>query len=347
MDPNDGVTPSAPRLDSSPGQPQQPLQPEFTQQPPPPSIPDSAPSMPPTMSSSPLDDVSFASPDSTAAPIVDINSPGMPLTTPPVDDDPLNRPPRPAPLESSWQQPIPEALPEDQLVAPKKQRPSMGGSKKILIIVVGSILVAGLIAGAGLLGYTSGKSAGRKTALAEFQQQQLEQQQETPPPVDPAAEVKLDLATLKDPTYKDEVVKGETGKQVETSDGFVLYVTSIDRNFRVEDPNYQLDTNKELVKVNFVMGNVTKDKAKDLTSSSPPFTLEDAEGAKLTPENIANYEGKFDSVKIEPGNQAKGSIVFAVKKGAKPLTFVREQRYRLSNQNREVTTRMEIIVAPK
>ena len=133
------------------------------------------------------------------------------------------------------------------------------------------------------------------------------------------------------------------GKQLQANDGFVIKVVNIERNFKSEDANYKLDTSKELVKVNFLIGNVDKSKSKDISSFN--FRLENSAAAQLTPENVAGYEGKFDTVKLDPGGQASGSIVYAVNKDEKPLKFIREQRYRISSENREVTTRIVVSVA--
>ena len=123
----------------------------------------------------------------------------------------------------------------------------------------------------------------------------------------------------------------------------MLKVVNIERNFKTDDANYKLDSSKELVKVNFLIGNRAKDKAKDIVNFN--FRLENSVNAQLTPENIAQYTDKFDTVKLEPGGQSKGSIVYAVNKDEKPLKFVREQRYRISSENREVTIRTVVTVA--
>ena len=73
----------------------------------------------------------------------------------------------------------------------------------------------------------------------------------------------LDLKNLIEPKYVDETLDGEVSKQIQASDGFVLKVVNIERGFKSEDANYKLDTSKELVKVNFLIGNTDKSKSKD------------------------------------------------------------------------------------
>lgn len=89
-----------------------------------------------------------------------------------------------------------------------------------------------------------------------------------------------------------------------------------------------------------MLGNITKEKAKDIASSS--FKIENSAKAQLLPSNVQGYDDRFESKKLDPGAQSKGSIVYEVNKDEKPLNFVREQRYLISGQNREVTTRIII-----
>ncbi len=237
--------------------------------------------------------------------------------------------------------------PNKSLKPPKEK--SKGKGKKIALIFFLVLLVAGLCAGAYYVGFTTGKSKGKTEADAAYQKaeadrQQQEAESETAAEDTPieAASGKLALGELKDPKYIDETVSGEIGKQLSASDGLVLKVTGIERNYKSTDTNYKLDPTKELVKVNFVVGNVTKEKTKDLSSFS--FRLENSVNAQLTPENVTGYADKFDTLKLTPGAQSIGSIVYAVTKSEKPLKFIREQRYRISGENREVTTRIVVSV---
>ena len=254
-------------------------------------------------------------------------------------DDPALATPSPDPPLT---QPSSESQPAGVATAPQKKR---GGTGKTILMI---LLVVLLAAGAGAAGWfvgqaqgrEQGKEEGRKAALAEFQQEAIEDETESP---DSEDEAQLQLGELKDPEYKNEELEGKIGEQITANDGLVLMVTNIERNFKVDDANYKLDDTKELVKVNFLLGNITKDKPKDLSSFS--FRLENSRGAQLTPENIATYEGKFDTVKIDPGTQTKGSVIYAVSKDEKPLVFTRSQMYRITNQNSEVTTKINITIA--
>ena len=234
----------------------------------------------------------------------------------------------------------------DPMIAnqPIDDSPKKNVVKIILVVFGGIIVVASLLAGGYFIGLTSGKSQGRAAADAQYQQQQAAAQQEEAEGADKAAgAAELKIGDLKDPEYKDETVDGIVGKQVSTSDGLVLKVTNIERNFKASDENYKLDPTKELIKVNFLIGNITKEKAKDILSSS--FKIENAAKAQLLPENVQGYKGKFDSKKLDPGAQSSGSIVYAVNKDEKPLNFIREQRYLIAGENREVTSRIVIEIA--
>lgn len=216
--------------------------------------------------------------------------------------------------------------------------------KKILVGLGAVILIAVLAGGGYFVGFAAGKSKGRVEADAEYQRRQAQAQQEAAENEEAEENTaELQLGDLKDPKYVDETVEGEVGEQLSASDGFVLKVVNVERNFQSTDTNYRLDSSKELIKVNFLIGNIAKDKAKDIGNFN--FRLEDSANAQLVPENIAEYADKFDTVKLEPGGQAKGSIIYAVNKDEKPLKFVREQRYRISGENREVTIRIVVTVA--
>ena len=227
---------------------------------------------------------------------------------------------------------------------PISDEPKKNILKIVLVVLGGLAVVVTLLAGGYFIGLTSGKSQGRAAADAQYQKQlAAAQQQEAEGKDDKANSAELKLGDLKEPEYKDETVEGAIGKQVSTSDGLVLKVTNIERNFQFKDENFKLSEGKELVKVNFLIGNITKEKAKDILSSS--FKLENAAKAQLLPSNVQNYTDIFDSKKLDPGAQSKGSIVYEVVKDEKPLNFVREQRYLISGENREVTIRIVIELA--
>lgn len=221
-----------------------------------------------------------------------------------------------------------------------KQPVSGGAGKKVLL----TLLALVLIVAAGVGGYFYGQTVGRDKTLAEVQRQKDEaaasaangEEAEEDAPV--AGE--LILGELRDPIYADETLTAEVGKQIEANDGLVMKVVSVERNFQTTDPNYKIETGKELIKVNLALGNVAKDKAKDITPSS--FRLVNSAGTKLTGEVIASFNGKFETLKIEPGKQTTGSIVYKVEKDEKPLSLEREQRYRIATDNKEVTTKITI-----
>lgn len=313
MDRSGGINPSNPRLDgvSTRPVPERPGAPNTNQV--------------------PQNPVSFDAQSQT------VGTAGQQVTPPTIED--------PVPSQSTF---IPtDSTPVLQNTTQQPVKPAKKGGtfKKVLIVLAILLGIAGIAGGAYYVGYTMGTSNGRKLADADYQKQQAEAQrlaaEEDEKPEDSTQELVID--ELIEPKYVDETIDGEVGKQAQASDGFVLKVVNIERNFKTEDANYKLDTSKELIKINFLMGNVDKSKAKDISSFS--FRLENSAKALLTPENIASYEGKFDTVKLDPGGQAKGSIVYAVNKDEKPLNFIREQRYRISGENREVTTKIVIVVA--
>ena len=217
-----------------------------------------------------------------------------------------------------------------------------GKGKTILLIIIVIVLVGGSGAGGYFAGYASGKTAGKIASDAQYQADQAKQ----PASSDSGSSTKstpekLDLSAQVDPDYsKDETLTGTVGDTETAADGFVLKVNNIERNFTTDDPAYKADPTKELVKVNFQMGNITKAKTMDI--NNVPFRLIDSTGAEVVPETIASYDGKFDTTKLDPGTQSTASLIFAVTKDETPLKFSRKQPYRISNQNREVTFQIVI-----
>lgn len=309
MDPYGGNNPSSPRLDSAPVSPQQ----------------------------QPASTASIGTP---VTPAVSQPAPTAPTIPTPVADQAS---PMASPLGSP---PSNIGGVSDLGISSESKGPIGGKGKTVALIAIGGVLVVGIAVGAYFVGNKTGVSQGQKVADAAYQKKEAERQRQEAENNEPKDTAELDLGSdLVEPEYKDENVEGDIGKQLTSSDGLVLKVTNIERNFKTDDPNYKLDATKELVKVNFLMGNIAKDKAKDVTNFA--FYLQNSTEARLTPESIVSYTDKFDTVKLDPGSQSKGSIVYLVNKDEKPLKFIREQRYRFSGENREVTTRTIINVADK
>lgn len=342
MDPNGGNNPSAPKLDNT--QPQQPAGAQLSSDPnqtQPTDIyeqPQSfdgmmggGASIPPEMPAS--------GPDTGQTP--DLQQTMPPAPEPPQFQDPYAQQPQDP---QAGMQPMGS---DPMMGQPMMDSPAPvqgGGKNKVVMIAGGAVLALILLGGSAYAGYTMGKSAGRQEAAAEFQAQQAALQEEQT--TDTVEDVLLEgLDQLEPLSPKEEDLTGVIGEQINASDGFILYVTNIERNFQVDDPSYELDEGKELVKVNFVLGNVTEDRPKDIQSASL-YLLEGENATKIIPESrLSDYEGNFDTLKIEPGSQATGSIVFAVSKNAEPLVFVREQEYRITNQNKELTTKISIALS--
>lgn len=209
-----------------------------------------------------------------------------------------------------------------------------GKGKTIGLVIAGIVLLLGIGIGGYFVGFGMGKSAGKQQADAEYQAELAKQQEDEGSKEEKLEE--LDLTDQKDPTYsEDEALEGAVGEVLTAADGFVIKVTSIERNFKTDDPAFKADPAKELIKVNFQMGNATKTKTMDI--SNAPFKITDSSGAEIVPTSLSEYEGKFDVTKLDPGTQSTGSLIFTVVKDESPLVLTRTQKYRISNQNREVT----------
>lgn len=228
--------------------------------------------------------------------------------------------------------------------APVPQSTGLGKGKLIMLIALGVVLLIVAAGGGYALGYNSGKSAGKAAADAEYQAQQAKLQADKDAEDESKTPDELDLGEQVDPDYsKDESLEGAIGDTLSAADGFVLRVNNIERNFTTKDPDFKADDTKELVKVNFQMGNATKSKTMDINNT--PFKLLDSTGSEVLPVTIAEYEGKFDVTKLDPGSQSIASLIFSVAKDDKPLSFVRKQPYRISNENREVTFKTTVEIA--
>jgi len=232
----------------------------------------------------------------------------------------------------------------DPQPAPLSPPPTGSSKAKVIIFaIIAVVVLIGASVGAYFVGYSAGKSAGKTLSDAQYQAEQERLQAEKPSKDDTPDE--LDLSDARDPDYTaDELLEGKVGETLVSADGFVMRVNNIERKYTPDDPDYLPDETKELVKVNFQMGNITKSKTMDVNNT--PFRLVDSTGAEILPENnIASYEGKFDTTKLDPGTQSNASLVFAVTIDDKPLTFSRKQPYRISNQNKEVTFKTLVVVS--
>lgn len=309
MDNFGGITPNpneGPRLDSMP--PAVPNQPQAYIDPNGPSMQQPQPS---SIASVPMT-------DSNEAPAM---PPGQPVSPP------LSQ------IDSMLEQPV-----------PPQQTSGLSKSKLIMIIAIGVVLFVAALGGGYALGYTSGKSAGKAAADAEYQAEQAKLQAEQDAENESDTPEELDLGEQVDPDYsKDENIEGAIGDTLVAADGFVLRVNNIERNFTTKDPDFKADAAKELIKVNFQMGNATKSKTMDINNT--PFKLIDSTGSEIVPITLSEYEGKFDVTKLDPGSQSNAALVFSVTKDDKPLKLVRKQPYRISNENREVTFMTTVEVA--
>lgn len=267
-----------------------------------------------------------------SVPMTDPNTPGqmMPPAQPPMMQQmAAPTPVAPSPMDTMLD---PQPLP---VVA------SGGGKGKvILFVVITVVLILGAGAGGYFAGYASGKQAGKTESDAAYQAEQAKQAESSSDSSSSDTKSKpLDLKDPKDPgasDYVDQSLDGAIGETVRSADGFVLRINNIERNYTTDDPAYTLKEGKELVKVNFDMGNATKTFTRDW-KWNVPFSVIDSTEATLMPETIASYDGKFDVVHMEPGSQSSGSLIFAVNKDEKPLKFVRKQQYTVKNLNKTVT----------
>ncbi len=153
----------------------------------------------------------------------------------------------------------------------------------------------------------------------------------------------LDLGTLINPqtTIKDQAVKAKLNQQLNMSDGLSYMITSVDRNFVANSKYLKATDGKELIKVNVVFGN--RAKSSDRYMSGNDFALKNSSGG-LQQYEYATADEVPDVLKgtnVEPGKQAKGSIIFKVDKNEK-ISIVTEEKYTNYTTKKDVSVTSEV-----
>lgn len=219
---------------------------------------------------------------------------------------------------------------------------SGSGSTLTRKLLLGGILITLICAIGGSIyaAYTFGNNAGYKKGQAAESarlQAQAEQQANNNNQTDTTSDAELSFDLI-EPTYKDEVVTGIVGEQLVSSDGFVLLVNDIERDFFVQGT---LKEGYEFIKVNFLLGNASSTAAMKIANGN--FKLKNAVGALIDYDQTAtDYEGMVDTLNLSPGSKAQMSVVFQVEAGSDSLQFIREQAYTSKATNQLVTSSIEV-----
>ncbi len=155
---------------------------------------------------------------------------------------------------------------------------------------------------------------------------------------------KLDLSNLIDPQdiIKEQDIKAKVNQQVNLSDGLSYMVTGVERNFVSTSRFLKAGTGKELVKVNFVIGN--RDKTGETYISSGDFNIKNSAGgmqdAKYT--TTDDFADSLEPQELASGKQIKGSLIYEVDKGEQ-ISVVTEQKYeKLGGDKKEVTLKSQV-----
>lgn len=223
---------------------------------------------------------------------------------------------------------------------------SARGGSLVFKLVVGILLIAIFVGGI-YGGYLYGKNSNQVSSVPAPTSQEpiqyAEPEEELPPQSEDDAKISF---TLQDPVYKDEVITGSVGKQINLSDGLIVYVKDdVEYDYKTTDTNYKQASDKKLIKVNYIVGNASKTGAKQIKSTL--FSLEDTVGTIMLPEStISDYAGKIDVVSLNPGAKARFSVVYEVGSYVGGLTAIRQQSYILKSTKKTVTTRAEVALSP-
>ncbi len=144
-----------------------------------------------------------------------------------------------------------------------------------------------------------------------------------------------------EPEYKDESIEGLVAEQVQASDGLVVYVKNVEREFQPTSTSYQLDSGSELVKVNILVGNAATSQSKEIKNEN--FTVELTDGTIIAAAtDLGTYDGQIGSVSLTPGGKARFSVIFEVPKGAESLKLIRRQPYILKDSGQTINMQMTI-----
>lgn len=246
-------------------------------------------------------------------------------------------------------QPTPEhfQISYDQTTGEPVPAPQTSTAKKVIIITTGIVLVLSLLGGVGFAAYTMGKNAGYAGGVEDTKKSFASQSKDTDNTQntnDKDAENDNELLNFEmaQPVYKEEAVSGIVGEQLQLSDGMVLYVKDVERNFQPSDASYSSMPGEELIKVNLLVGNADATQSKVI--SNDMFGLRDLSGSLVLPRtNIGNYEGQIDKLEVSSGGKIRMSLVFSVESGATPLTLVRQQAYNLRSLGQTVNMKIEVI----
>jgi|GEM_PF-6798745 len=252
----------------------------------------------------------------------------------------------PPPLQS-WQQPAQQygagyQAPMGDIVIPLDDAPANG--RRWLGVLVIVVVTAVILGGIGLAVYKYGSKHGSSAALDQYksdlQKQAAAKASEDKNQDTQTDEPNLDFSLIT-PQYKSEVVTGQLGEQLQSSDGFVLYVKDVERNFKLEDSALQKDDTTEMVKVNFLVGNASSTQSRSITDAS--FRLQTLDDKKIEAQpTAADYEGRIETLQLAPGSKARMSVIFTVPKQTTPLVLVYEQSYTLKTQNTTVVSKIAV-----
>lgn len=241
----------------------------------------------------------------------------------------------------SWpQQTEAYQLPSDGVVL-LDEKASQGILPKLLIGLGVIVVLIGALVGTYFFGSKSGYKNGandtRKEQARKLAEQAKENTQQSDTDNDEAS---LDFSVV-EPEYKEESIEGDVGNMLQASDGLVILVKNIERNFQPTSSSYEAAPGTELVKVNILVGNASQTKSQTIKNTN--FMLELLDGTTVSAtEEIGSYDGKIGTLTLSPGNKARLSMVFPVKKDIKKLTLLRQQPYILQQNGQTITMSMRI-----
>lgn len=263
---------------------------------------------------------------------------------------------QPRPIQPTYIQPqtdLIQSSPEhfqisyDQTTGEPVPTPKVSTAKKAIVITTSVVLVLSLLGGVAFAAYAMGKNTGYARGVEDTKKSFASQSRDTDDTQntndrDTENDNELLNFEIAQPVYKEEAVSGIVGEQLQLSDGMVLYVKDVERNFQPSDASYSSMPGEELIKVNLLVGNADATQSKVISNDT--FGLRDTAGTMiLARTDIGNYEGQIDKLEVSSGGKIRMSLVFSVEAGATPLTLVRQQAYNLRSLGQTVNMKIEVI----
>lgn len=216
-------------------------------------------------------------------------------------------------------------------------------AKKVILFIVIALAILLVGGGVGMGAYMLGRKSGLTERSAQSNnsgvQNNTDGDERLDDEEDPGQDYPAALEfSLRQASYVEEAITGVVGEQLESSDGFVLLVDKVHRDYTSSGSSGSFGS--ELIRVDILVGNA--DETKSSTVKTANFAVADESGDLISAEESQDlYEDSPMSITLSPGMKAKFTIFFKIPIGTANLALVRSQQYRVSG---EILTMSAIVI---